>query len=338
MAKWQAPEGPANVGRLWLYTQFAEPKNHANVMDRLAEGPTDLVIMLNNSPTHDPEWGVKFGWKFTEALTNAALGAGKRVHWCLWISPKERFIKEAARDLRKALKRNPRVSSIQFDVEWEWLNWIDDHTSFVARVIAPAFHKWPVPIGITSFAMMPAGVKPLALWASEEANGYGLPQAYSQDQGKPGQQSTLMIPPEIVRIAQKRWAPFFGKKIVMLLNAWSPASEMVPGRYYKKGWHGKKWGVRESLDVALKRTDSLGFDDAGLWVEEALSRKTGSTPRKKALAAAAKTRRDYISTLRPTGHGQAVPDKADWVIPLAVGAGITGLVVAGAAYVAKTRK
>lgn len=342
MVKWATPAGPAEIGRLWLFTQFAEPKNHDNVMERLSEGPTDLVIMLNDSPTHDPEWGVKFGWKFTEALTNAALGAGKRVHWCLWINPKERFVKEASRDLRKALKRNHRVSSTIFDLEWEYRDGVDDHTAFVARVVAPAFHKWPVPIGITSFAMMPVEVKPICLWAAEEANGFGMPQAYSQDQGKEGQKSTLMVPSEIVRIAYKRWQPFFGNKIVMLLNAWSPASEMMPGRYFDsrgdKKWHGKKWGVRESLEVALKRSSSLGLTDAGLWSEEALSRKTGSTPRKKALAAAAKTRRDYISTLRPTGHGQAVSDKADWVVPLAVGAGITGLVLAGAAYAAKTRK
>lgn len=326
------------MGRFWLFTQFAEPKNHGNVMARMREGFTDLAIMLNNPPTRSRRWSVQFGWKHTEALTNAMLKAGYRVHWVLWLDPREEFIRDSAADIRKALKRNPKVSSIQFDVEFEWRTWVDDHTELVARAVAPAYADFPVPIGINSFAMLPVEVKPLAVWAAKKANGYAVSQAYSQDQGKKGQQSTLMIPSEIVRLAYKRWEPYFGDKQVILLNAWSPASEMMPGRYHKNGaWHGKRWGVKESLEVGLKRIHSLGIKDGGAWSEEALSRKSGDTPRKKALAAAAKTRRDYISTLRPTGRGQAVADKAGLAVPIAIGAVVTGLVVAGA-YVATTRK
>jgi hypothetical protein len=292
MAKvWEFDPGdwPAKFGRKWLWTIFAERANHAKVVNTCLEtGMTDLVILINDSPVEQPQWGVRTGEANTVALCEKARKAGLTVHLGTWLDPKEAYVKACAAGMRDLVKKC-KAASIILDLEGEWRKRIRNHTEFVTNTVAPAFKDFPTPIGITSFAALPKEVVPALAWAVKYHQGYGQPQAYSVWQGKEWQKSNILQPDQLSSVAWRTWSPLTRRLVVLEAAYGNP----IPGRRISGGeWTGQAWGVEEAIRTAAQRAEVDGFPEIGWWSEEALSKKSET----------ARTRRSAIAEIKTTGR------------------------------------
>ena len=279
---------PVKTNRKWLWTMFAEPGNHNKVVaTSVATGMTDVVILVNDSPVAQPKFGVKFCVDNTKALCDKLRDAKITPHLGTWLDPKAQYVDDCAQGMAD-LAGQCNAASICLDLEGEWNKRISNHTAFVADTVRPAFKGFPVPIGVTSFAFLPAAVVPALSWCVEYHDGYGQPQAYSVYQGKSWQMDKRLTPDVLPRAAWDSWSPVT-RRLCCLLAAWG--SE-VPGRTIAQGqWQGKAWGIAESIEVSAAAADLAGFPELGWWSEEGLSRRSAS----------AGIRRETLAEIEATG-------------------------------------
>ena len=309
---------PGKFGRKWLWTIFAERVHHVQVVALCVEiGITALVILCNDSPASQPEFSIKFGNKTVVELSELARKAGVTVHLGTWLDPTEEYVTACAAGMAE-LATQAKAASVCLDLEGEWNRRISNHAAFVAGTVAPAFMGFPVPIGVTSFAILPRQVVAALSWVVQYHNGYGQPQAYSVFQDKSWQNNTTLQPDHMSSLAWKSWSPItrrliciqaaYGKQAGPGVIASPKNTTTIPGRKIVKGeWVGKPWGVTESLVVAAQRAEMDGYPEIGWWSQEALSKPT----------AAATERKPAIRQIKTTG--KSMLGKA-WGKALAVGA------------------
>lgn len=302
-------------GSKWLWTMLGEPGTIQKVVATAKEtGCTDLVVLVNDPPARVPTWRVRFGPSAIAELSAAARDAGLNFHVSSWLTAKAPYVDAAAAGMAE-LADATKAKSVCFDLEGEWRHATKNHAGFVADTVAPAFKGFPVPIGITSFAILPPEVVPALAWAVEYHNGYGQPQAYSVYQGKSWQKSAILTPDRLPQEAWAKWSPIT-KRLVCLLGAWG---DEIPGRRVisNGAWSGRPWGIAETIDAAASSAKAAGFPDVGFWSEEALSKTSN----------AAKTRRAAVARIRATG--KSLVRKPWYKRPSTYAAG-AGLVAAGA--------
>lgn len=311
---------PATFGRKWIWTIFAEPSHHNRVVNLCVQlGITDLVILLNDSPIDQPVFSVRGGTPNVVKLAHLAQAAGVSVHLGTWLDPTETYVNACAPAMAELAKEAKAVSVI-LDLEGEWRKRIKNHAAFVAATVAPAFQGFPVPIGITSFAVLPKEVVPALAWAVQYHKGYGQPQAYSVYQGKKWQKSTVIQPDSLTSRAWKTWSPITRRLVCLEAAFGNP----VPGRKIVDGeWAGKPWGITESIKVAAQRAEDDGFPDIGYWSEEALASSSEK----------AQERRAAIAEIKTTGKSLL---ERSWGRALAAGAAVVA--TAGGLWVAFRRK
>ena len=141
----------------------AEPSGHARVVKTaLAVGATDVIALLNDSPVHQPKFGLPKRQTILD-LASKLRDVGIDFHLSSWLDPTKQYVTAAADGLAE-LAELTKASSICLDAEGEFRKRISNHLEFVASVVSPAFAGFPVPIGITSFAGLPKEVAPLLAW------------------------------------------------------------------------------------------------------------------------------------------------------------------------------
>jgi hypothetical protein len=291
----------------------AEKAGHDRVIATAkAIGATDVVSLVNDSPAHQPRFGFNPNRALVLELAQRVRDAGIAWHVGSWLDPTPLYVEEAAVELA-SIAIESKAASVCLDAEGEWRKRIDNHLEFVAQTVHPAFDGFPVPIGVTSFASLTKEVAPLLAWAVKHHDGYGQPQAYAVWQGKKWQQAATVQPDRITDLAWRTWSPIT-KNLVVLLAAYG---EVHPGSSYKDGaWQGKAWTAADALETSLLRAEYDGFQEFGLWSEEAL-RGQGKT---------ATTRREVLAEVNVTGKADVV-SSGSIVAPV-----VAGTAFAGAAF------
>ena len=318
MKGWTADRSlwPPSFSRQWLWTMGSEPSGHARVIKTAqAVGATDVVALLNDSPVHQPRFGLPKR-QTTLDLASKLRDVGIDFHLGSWLDPSKQYVDAAAVALAE-LAELTKAKSICLDAEGEWRKRISNHLEFVAAVVSPAFAGFPTPIGITSFAGLPKEVAPLLAWAVADHKGYGQPQAYAVWQGKEWQKNAGVQPDKITALAYRTWSPFT-TKLVILLAAYG---EVHPGTdWNKKGkrWEGKAWTIASALETSLQRAEYDGYPEFGTWSEEAL--RGGSH--------ADKIRIEVLSEVEITGKSKVLASGSLVPVVLGLGAAAIGAGVA----------
>jgi hypothetical protein len=176
------------------------------------------------------------------ALVSAALGAGLRVHLMIWLLPDSAFIGTSAQTMKRLIQANPGVASLLFDVEKSWIHASPAPNEDTVGLVMNAYAELGVPLGVTSYALLPENVRPLVARVK-----YGIPQAYSlyTPDGEPRN-----IPvPKLQNDAYASWSKV-NQSISMGLAAYEQTG---PG------------GTLETMRTAVAASENCNVDSVFYW-------------------------------------------------------------------------
>jgi hypothetical protein len=251
-----------------MFAGFGLPKDTASYSDRLNDmNVTDIVFGLNGD---DYEEEVQRGRRVKRlgdsdfhlfhsperivTVCREVAAAGISPHLMTWLHPDEPWM-EAVRDYLYPIAAEARAVSVLLDLERYWVKPKASPTRFKSSdfqtTIPSSFQRILVSgrapkLGITSYALMPARVKPVMPYVS-----YGIPQAYSvynsvKDYTKDGGYR----PGKTQRLANT-WLRHTNRVVMGLANYW-------------QGHPTGPTGV-EALRLALGETIALGYREVAYW-------------------------------------------------------------------------
>ena len=241
-------KGGSVIARVWAFAMGVPAKTSSQAkLVRKVGGLqlTDIALMINS--LSDTEFVISPARKIAIRESAAALRSiNVDTHLVIWLRPAERYLAEAAAQLR-GLCVDSGARSLMFDVEEPWTRnpaIHGKHAEAKAQAIVDrfwGFTSWPCPLGASGITYIPAAVKPVAARCD-----YVLPQAYSVD--KP---SNVYRPGVTQAEAHRLWSPL-GKPVVMGLAA------------YKLNHHG---GLTDAgaMQKAIAAAEDLRVNEAAYW-------------------------------------------------------------------------
>ena len=240
--------GGSVIARVWAFVMGVPTKaaSQAKFVKKVGGLQlTDVALMINS--LSDTEFAVSPARKTAIGEIAAALRATNvDTHLVTWLRPTERYLSEAAAQLR-GLCVDSRARSLMFDVEEPWTRnpaIHGKHAEAKAQAIVDrlwGFTSWPCPLGASGITYIPAAVKPVAARCD-----YLVPQAYSVDNP-----NNVYRPGVTQAEAHNRWS-VLGKPMVMGLAA------------YKLNHHG---GLSDAgaMQKALTATEDLRVNEVAYW-------------------------------------------------------------------------